>query len=280
LARTGYLAGGDDARADALDGCLRDPDVRAVVCARGGYGVMRILDRLDASALRRDPKLVVGFSDCTALLCWAARAGVASVHGPVVSQLGELPEADIAWLLDLMTNPAPPPVPMSLSPIGARASGVREGRLLGGNLCILAHLAGTPYLPDVSGAVLLLEDVGERPYRIDRYLTQLGLAGALSPAAAALVGDFVACVEPCGSAVAEVANDGKPGAAELDHGELDARVPAALEVIGERLRHYDIPGLAGAPLAHGSRNLALPFGARCQLDFERGRLTLVDGAVA
>ncbi len=261
-ARQGYLAGDDGARAAALNQLVRDPDVRAIIAARGGYGLMRILDRLDADALRRDPKILVGFSDVTALLCWAqARANLRCIHGPMVAQLGDLPESDVTWLYRIMEDKRPPgPLDLALQPIGARAdgdAGAVEGPLLGGNLCLLSHLLGTRYALDFTGAVLLFEDVGERPYRIDRYLTHLGLAGALRSSAAAVVGELTDCVE--------TANDDHPG---------------ALEVVDERLGQYGIPGLGGLPLAHGRRNLALPMGARCAFDQSRGRVHLLEAAVS
>jgi muramoyltetrapeptide carboxypeptidase len=255
----GFLAGDDDRRAEELDGYLRDPEVRAVLVARGGYGLLRILDRLDPGPLRRDPKLLVGFSDATALLGWALQAaGVRGIHGPVVAQLGELPAADVDWMFRLMesTTPAGPLAPR-LAPVGAPAAGPVEGPLLGGNLCLLAHLVGTPFEVRVPGAVLLVEEVGERPYAIDRYLTRLGLAGALDQVAGALVGDLTRC----------------------DESTMAAR-PDAAEVIDERLRRYRIPGLAGLPVGHGAANLALPFGGRCALDFAAGRLELLEAAVA
>lgn len=255
LARDGYLAGDDRSRADALERCLRDPDVRAVIFARGGYGTMRILDDLDAGALRRDPKLIVGFSDATAILSWAlARAGVRGIHGPMVGQLGELPAGDVDWLFRLMEETRPLPLPpMPLAPIGAAAGGVIEGPLLGGNLCLLSHLLGTPYQLDFTGAVLFFEDVGEQPYRIDRYLTHLGLAGVLGSVAGAVVGDMTACRVP----------DGHPDISS---------------VIDERLRRHGVAGVCGAPLAHGERHVALPLGARCVLDGTSVRL--LEAAVA
>lgn len=259
LARAGYLAGDDERRIDELNGYLRDPDVRAIIAARGGYGLMRILDRLDADALRRDPKLIVGFSDVTALLAWAqAVAGVRCIHGPMVAQLGELPSADVVWLFALMEKVTPPGrAALSLEPIGMSTGVPVEGRLAGGNLCLLAHLFGTPYSVDLDGAVLMIEDVGERPYRLDRYLTQLGLAGALERCAGALVGELIDCVESKHS----------------DH-------PDALAVVDERLRRYGVPGLRGAPMAHGQRNLALPLGGRCVLDPGQRELILLEAAVA
>jgi muramoyltetrapeptide carboxypeptidase len=258
-ARAGYLAGGDDVRAESFNRCLRDPDVRAILCARGGYGVMRILADLDSDALRRDPKLIVSFSDGTGLLAWALRcAGVRGIHGPMVAQLGTLPAADADWLLRLMESREPLPLPrMPLEPLGAPLPpGPIEGPLLGGNLCLLSHLVGTPYQIDLGGAILFLEDVGEAVYRIDRYLTHLGLAGALDGVAAAVVGDMTDCTAPAGH-------------------------PTPFAVVHERLTRRGIPGAYGALLAHDVRNLALPFGGRASLTrTEAGpHLALLDPAV-
>jgi muramoyltetrapeptide carboxypeptidase len=261
--RQGYLAADDDARADDFNRALRDPEVRAIVMARGGYGAMRILDRLDADALRRDPKLLVGFSDATAILCWALRcAGVRGVHGPMVAQLAELPASDVAWLHRVMEQPGPLgewPAPLRALDHGVASAqvGVVQGTLAGGNLCLLAHLAGTPYGLAVPELVLLLEEVGERPYRIDRLLTQLGLSGIMDAARAAVLGEFKEC--------RETVHD--------DH-------PSATAVVAERLRRYRLPALLDAPLAHGARNLALPMGVRCAVDIRVGRLTLLGSAVA
>jgi muramoyltetrapeptide carboxypeptidase len=256
----GFLAGGDEERADELNRALRDPDVRAVVLARGGYGILRILPLLDADALRRDPKPLVGFSDATALLAWAERAaGVRGVHGPVVVQLPKLPVEHIAWLFDLLEGRLETggglPVAAGLAAAGARPGGRLEGRLVGGNLTLLAHLVATRWAPDLTGAVVLMEEVDEKPYAIDRYLTRMALAGALDGAAAALVGDFTRCA--------------------------DSNYPdtTAADVIEERLRAFEMPALVGAPVGHGTRNLALPWGARVALDLDAGVLELCEPAV-
>ena len=259
LARAGYLAGPDDARADEFNQLVRDPDVRAIIMARGGYGALRILDRLDADALRRQPKLIVGFSDATAILHWALRcAGVRPVHGPMVGQLGRLPEDDVRWLFQILEQAAPAGrLPLTLAARGARVSATaREGVLTGGNLCLLAHLAGTPYAVDAAEQVLLLEEVGERPYRIDRFLTHLGLTGLFDRVVAAVIGELTDCQETV-------------------HGDH----PTAEAVVDERLRRFGVPALAGVPLAHGLRNLALPMGVRCALDQRAGTLELLDSAV-
>ncbi len=256
--RTGFLAGSDDRRADEMNRYLRDPDVRAIIPARGGYGVMRIVDRLDADALRRDPKPIVGFSDITALSLWCVRdAQVRPIHGPMVNQLGRLPPEDAEWLVRTLEDPTPPGAwPEDLRRVGARGGGTVEGRLVGGNLELLTRLLGTPYAPDLGASVLLIEDVGERPYRVDRALTQLKLAGALDGVRAVAVGDFLRCVE----------EDGAP--------------PSVEAVIEERLTTFDLPGVSGVPVGHGDRNRAFSVGARCAVDLGAGKLIVEEGAVA
>lgn len=255
---TGYLAGSDERRADELNGLLRDPDVRAIVLARGGYGIFRVLGQLDADALRRDPKPIVGFSDGVALLAWALRAaGVRGIHGPVVAQLGELPVEDTARMIDLLEGRGTDARIEGLAPVGLPGSGRIEGPLLGGNLTLLAHLVGTPWALPLAGAVFFLEEQGERPYAIDRYLTRMALAGATTGALAAVVGSLTRCVERVNP----------------DH-------PTADEVIDERLRALGIPGLSGAPSGHGDRNWSLPFGGRAAVDLEAGVVELLEPAVA
>ena len=254
FARDGFLAGDDAARTRELQAALSDPTIDAVVCARGGWGLLRILDRLDATAFTRAPKPIVGFSDVTALLAWAARAGVASLHAPVITQLGKLPADDAAALFALLESPDPPPPLTDLRVLcDGRAA---EGRLLGGNLEVLTRLTGTPWsLPIDEPWLLLLEEVGERPYRIDRQLTHLLLAGALRNVAGVVVGDLIGCAE----------KDGSP--------------PDAFAVIAERLGTLGVPVLAGAPVGHGDRNRALPYGTRARLDVAGKRVEFLEAAV-
>jgi muramoyltetrapeptide carboxypeptidase len=253
----GYLAGSDEERAEELNRAFRDPDVRAIWLARGGYGLLRLLPLLDASALRRDPVPIIGFSDATALLGWAeVVAGVRGVHGPVLVQLGKLPAEDATAVVDLIEGRAPDgPLLTGLGRTGAAGAGRIEGPLYGGNLCLLSHLARTPYFPSLEGAVVLLEEVDEKPYAVDRYLTSMALAGGWNRAAGALVGDLTACTDP--------------------------KYPdrSALEVVAERLAAFGVPALGGAPIGHGARNRAVPFGGRCALDLDRGTLELLEPAV-
>jgi muramoyltetrapeptide carboxypeptidase len=251
----GYLAGTDERRLVELVAALADPEACAVVMARGGYGLLRILPFLDPAALRARPRPLVGFSDGTALLAYAARAGVVAVHGPVVTQLGGLPTQDHEALFRLLEQPAPGAV---LDGLDELVPGRARGPLLGGNLEVFSRLVGTPYLPDLAGAILFLEDLGERPYRIDRLITHLDLAGVFSAIAGVVVGDFSACLEP------------EP---------TRAASPAVGDVLLERLGRLTIPVAAGGRFGHGTRNVALPYGATCELDTRRGTLVALEGVV-
>jgi muramoyltetrapeptide carboxypeptidase len=178
----GYLCGTDEDRIDELNGFLRRDDVQGIFCIRGGFGALRILPHLDYEAARKHPKLIVGYSDVTALhLAFYARIGLTSVAGPMVAV--EWPEPDPAtekFFWDLVGGVAPNPL---LGPNGEPLQPIRPGeavgRLIGGNLTLITRLIGTPYLPNLRGEILFLEEVGEEPYRIDGMLAQLKLTGIL-----------------------------------------------------------------------------------------------------
>ncbi len=243
--RRGYLAGDDARRAEEWREAVADPDSRAIFCARGGYGAMRILPAVDPAPLLARPKALVGFSDVTALHAVLNRAGLASVHGPVVTQLGRAPEDALRHLEALLLEDAPRAGPWEAPAPGAGlvasrtiSPGRASGPLLGGTLTLLAHLAGTPYAPRLDGAILLLEDVGEKPYRIDRCLTQLRLAGALDRIAGLAIGLFTSCD---------------------DAGIL------ALDVVREAALALGVPAVEGLPVGHEDANFAVPLGARATL---------------
>ncbi|HEY5088384.1 MAG TPA: LD-carboxypeptidase [Polyangia bacterium] len=256
FARAGYLAGDDDRRLAELTRALADPDVRGIVMARGGYGLLRLLPFVDPASLAAHRRVLVGFSDGTALLAAAACAGIVSVHGPVVTQLGNLSTEDQRALFERIETPGPAPL---LSELEEIIPGRVQGRLLGGNLEVFSRLLGTPYLPDVTGAILFFEDLGERPYRLDRLVTHLDLAGLFSAASAVVLGDFSGCREP------------EPTRAES---------PTADQVLIERLGRLPIPVVRGGAFGHGTRNRALPYGALCELDTRSGTLTTLEGAVS
>jgi muramoyltetrapeptide carboxypeptidase len=256
FARTGYLAGDDERRLGELRQALADPDARAVVMARGGYGLLRLLPFVEREALAGRPRPIVGFSDGTALLAVAARAGVAAIHGPVVTQLGNLGAADQQALYALLESPDPR---VLLGGLEELVPGRARGPLLGGNLEVFSRLVGTPYLPDLQGAVLFFEDLGERPYRLDRLITALDLAGAFGAASAVVLGDFSGCREP-----------------EATRGDS----PTADEVLIERFGRLLSPVAFGGAFGHQTRNRALPYGTLVELDTRTGTLTALEGAVS
>jgi muramoyltetrapeptide carboxypeptidase len=242
-----YLAGEDADRARDLQDAWDAPDVRAVIAARGGYGFARLLPRLRF----RQPRALVGFSDVTAghLACQAA--GLRSLHAPVVTQLGTQPPELVARVSDALEG-------RPLAPLeGTRAvvPGLAEGPLLGGNLMVLSSLVGTPFLPSFAGAVLLLEDVGERPYRLDRTWTQLALAGVLEGVAGVVLGDFTDC-------------------------EVAGASYTSAQVLDELASALGVPCAAGFPVGHGPLNAAVPLGARVRLDARARRLEFLEGLTA
>jgi muramoyltetrapeptide carboxypeptidase len=243
--RDGYLAGPDAHRADQLMRLFSEPEVKAIICARGGFGSMRILPLLDYAVIRRHPKFIVGFSDITALLVAIRyRCGLATYHGPVVTTLGNIDEASRESLSATLTGA--PPAERTLRASASLMPGKAAGPLLVGNLTLLCHLIGTPFQPVFKGHILLIEDRAEALYRIDRMLTHLHLAGCLEGIAGLALGSF----EDCG--------------AEEDIQRLFGRFLARLRV----------PALAGLEFGHGIRNLTIPLGLPAEMDGSRKRLVI------
>ncbi|MBK9072933.1 MAG: LD-carboxypeptidase [Myxococcales bacterium] len=248
--KAGYLAGDDQLRIDEFNAYLRDPDVRAIMMARGGYGLMRILPHLDEAAFRADPKPIIGFSDGTALHAWVMACGYQAIHGPVVTQLGGLDAASVNRLLQVMTTPEAAP-PIALQEAQADASGI----VVGGNLSLLCHLMGTPWQVAMAERLVFLEDVGEAPYRIDRMLTQLSLAGALHACYGLVAGDFTRCGDNASD------DDGRAANALLRAAAAAAATPFA----------------CGLPVGHGQRNQAFYVGARGEIRVDKRQLAFVTG---
>ena len=234
-----YLAGDDDRRLAELHQSLRDDRTRAVFCARGGYGAMRLLRRLHLTDAPLKP--LIGFSDITSLHLALLARDRASIHGPVLTQLAKQPPDALERLYTLLESdqPAPP-----LAGTRALVPGRARGRLVGGNLSVFTRLLGTPYLPDLRGALLFLEDIGERPYRLDRMWTHLDLAGVFTQVSGLVLGDFTNCAEPA--------------AAAADYG--------ADTILEELARATGLPCAAGFPFGHGEVNHALPHGVLAELD--------------
>ncbi|MFZ9889463.1 MAG: S66 peptidase family protein [Myxococcota bacterium] len=236
----GYLNGDDEERRRELQEAL-DSDADVVWLARGGYGLTRLLSTLTLPA---SVPMVVGFSDATALHAWAWQLGVHTVHGPLLTTLADEPPASIQRLLDVLAGKA---AGSAHGPLTELVEGDRadvEGRLFAGNLCVLTHLIGTPAWPDLRGAIVVLEEVGERPYRVDRMLTQLLSSGSLAQVAAVVLGHLTRCDEPPGGT--------RP-------------VPSAAEVFAERLRILGVPVLAGLSSGHEAPNHPLIVGGRARL---------------
>ena len=188
--RHGYLAGDDRARASDLRAMLAHPEVKAVWFARGGYGTARILDSVPWSRFKKHPKLLVGYSDLTALFCSVIRrTGQLCLHGPVVAELGRTQTFHGPSLRKMLAGE---PVVYRVRKRQVLVGGRARGRLIGGNLTVLAHLLGTRHAPEFRGAVLFLEEVGEEAYRIDRALTHLRMAGAFRDLSGVLLGEFAA----------------------------------------------------------------------------------------
>lgn len=254
-AHDGYLAGTDAQRAADFNRMARDASVRAIVAIRGGYGTMRILEQLDYGAIRQDPKIVLGFSDLTALLnAVTLRAGVVTFHGPLGAHGSSWSGAARVYVEQLLFS-AQPPARLQIEDPRSIVPGRARGRLAGGNLSLIAALTGTPFAVPTRDALLFFEETEEAPYRIDRMLMQLALAGALSSASGVLAGLCTKCTTTESS-------------------------PTAEQVIAERLLAAGRPAVAGAPIGHIPVQWVLPIGVPAELDASTGTLTLLEPAVS
>ena len=240
LRRTGYFAGTDAERLADLNAALADPRIDGIWCLRGGYGCMRLLDGVDFDAMRARPRTLVGFSDVTALhAALGARAALVTMHGPVArNPLTGFSRDSLVRAVARRDDPC------GTAP-GARTlrGGRAEGRLAGGNLALVAALCGTPWAPDLRDAILVLEDVNEAVYRVDRMLMQLRLAGVLDGVRAIAFGHCTDCPE-----------QSDDGARTLD------------DVLREHADWLRVPCLAGIPMGHVDDQWTIPLGAFATLD--------------
>lgn len=247
--RDGYLAGSDERRAADLAAMIDDPAVRAIWFARGGYGTARILDRVPWKRLARRPKTLIGYSDLTALFCAAAsRTRAACLYGPGVSELGNRDSFHARSLRTLLEGRE---IEMPVGPGRVLVPGRARGPLAGGNLSALTSLLGTPFQPVLRGRILLLEDVGEPAYRLDRMLTQLRLAGAFEGLAGVLLGGF----------------DPAPRL------RFPPDRPAA-EIVRENFAGLGVPVVARLPVGHVPRKWTVPLTGEAEIDTRRRRLRL------
>jgi muramoyltetrapeptide carboxypeptidase len=266
--RHGYFAGADAERAADLNAAFADPEVHGIIAMRGDYGASRLLPHLDFAMIRRHPKVLLGYSDITALLNPIyGRTGLVTFHGPIGDQtftpytLAEFRKVVMQGAAPVLLA-APPPCDLAPGRVERRnrlttlAPGKARGPLIGGNLTLLTHLVGTPYLPDFRGAILFLEDVDELVYRVDRMLTQLLLAGHLQQVAGLVFGKFTNCPPASG-----------PRQFTLE------------EVLADRCRGLGIPVVRGLMIGHVEDQATLPIGCQVELDADACTLRLLEPAV-
>jgi muramoyltetrapeptide carboxypeptidase len=257
----GYLAGTDRDRVDDIHAMFRNKHVRAIFCLRGGYGSPRLLTRIDYQLVRKNPKIVVGYSDITALqLALWKKCGLVTFHGPMVV-------SDMAGVIDplteesfwaLVTEPARHEL---LRAEGGRThhtlrAGRARGIVLGGNLSLIAAMMGTPFEPSFRGSLLALEEIGEEPYRIDRMLNQLSQAGVFTSTRGILCGQFTDC---------EPKDTSRPSA-------------SVLEILEQHAASLRKPFLANLPFGHISAKITLPFGVKALVDAASGSIRLLENA--
>jgi len=249
-----YLAGDDASRAEELMRAFEDPDARGIVALRGGYGCSRLIPLLTEKRLRPRPKVFMGFSDLTTLhLYFRRRFGWITIHGPMAATIGNTTPEQQKHVLSLWTDPDYRPA-LSFSQLETWVPGVAEGVLAGGCLSLVAASIGTPYEIMTEGKVLFLEDQGEPPYRLDRMIMHLHLAGKLDSIAGLLLGGFDGC--------------------EPEQGNYTAR-----ETLHDILSKYNVPVLANFPAGHGTANWAILLGAKVRMDAGARTLEFLDSAV-
>ena len=264
--RNEYLAGTDQQRADDVNQMFADNNVDGIFCVRGGWGSPRILPFLDYEMIARNPKVFMGYSDITAILnALVVKAGLVGFHGPIAKQ--NFTEYTLREFKKVLMQPAGSVLIAEPPPFEARegwveeenrltrfVSGKARGKLIGGNLSLLTKLIGTPFEPDFRGAILVLEDVGESPYRIDGMLTHLWLAGKLQQVAGIAIGKFT----------------------DTDYSQNTFSVE---EVIEQHCVPLGIPVIRGLMIGHVDDMTVVPLGIEAELDVDKGTLHLLEPAV-
>ncbi|MBN1830966.1 MAG: LD-carboxypeptidase [Deltaproteobacteria bacterium] len=249
--RRGYLAGDDEVRLEALHVMFEKKEIKAILCARGGYGTLRILDRVDFELIRDHPKIIVGYSDITALLLSIYRhTGLVTFHGPVVREFPKNREQNLKAILELVRGETLPRLNMTNG--NALREGKGTGILLGGNLSLMTSLIGTAFLPSLKGAIVFFEERDEPLYRIDRMLTHLRLSGVLNGIHGLVTGRFEAC------------------------GNMDDINRLLLDAVMDQ----DIPVMTGLPVGHGRENITLPLGLKVSIDTDQMALSLTEPCVS
>lgn len=264
-AKHGFVAGTDVQRLEDLHAAFADPAVKAIWCARGGYGCTRLLPYIDYTLIRKNPKVFIGYSDITALhLAFLQKAGLIGFHGPV-AQSPFNPYTQEHLVAVVMEGRAPHTIPLAeayttatdeLYQYFALRKGRVQGELQGGNLSLLAAMAGTEFELDASNKLIFMEDIEEKPYRVDRMLTQLRQSAKLHQAAGFALGIFDGC-------------DPEEGESSL----------SLKETVIDRLADIPVPGVYGLSFGHIAQQCTLPLGVMAELDTEAKTLRLLESAV-
>lgn len=268
--RLGYLAGDDHARASDLMAMFDDPTVKAILCARGGYGSGRLLQLLDYRAIKRHPKIFIGFSDITALHCaLQIHSRLVTFHGPTLNTdltSGNSTGFSLQSLLKTVTQSTAPggicdDATRKASAITILHKGTATGPLIGGNLSVLSNLIGTPFQPRFKNAILFFEDVNEKPYRFDARLTQLLNAGLLQQVAGVAIGTNSNCEDP-------------------DAAKSSEYYQTLADVLRDRLLPLGVPVVMNLPFGHVRDNATLPMGLPATLDAVNGDLLINEASVS
>lgn len=257
----GYLSGTDELRARDVNRMFLDDEVDAIICLKGGYGVMRMLDLIDYQAIAAHPKLFMGYSDITALhIALLQKCSLATLHGPMPVSCwadGSFDEFSKTSMMNALTSSSPlgelvnPPE----YPRETVVPGVCEGRLVGGNLSLIDGLLGTPYELDTRGRILFLEDVGERTYRLDHMLTHLRLAGKFADCAGVVLGDFSDC--------------------PVEYPDYGLTLE---DIVRDVVAPCGKPVFSGLRCGHCTPKMTLPLGVRCRMDATACTLTALEAA--
>ncbi len=245
-----YQPAADREAGKFLREALIDPAIAGIICARGGYGTLRILEYLDYTLLASHPKYIIGFSDITNLLClFSVRAGLVTFHGPTVAHLGEVTPPARDQFYQMLT--APRAAIVCFQDLQVLSPGFGRGALIGGNLTTLCSLLGTPYALPLAGRVLFVEDHNEAPYRLDRMLQQLRLSGCLKGLQAMILGSFTCCGD----------------------------IQPVWEIFAALGQSLNLPVLAGLPAGHQPDNFTLPLGATVEVEGGQGMVHLSDPGI-
>ena len=262
LKQYGYLAGADDERVDDFNEMFRNPDIDAIFCSRGGYGTPRMLDRIDYDLVKKKPKIFIGYSDISAInLALFHKAGLVSFSGPMVAvEFGSgIQNYTAENLWNIISNSEN--IKKLLNPDDVKLSilkhGIAEGVLIPSCFSVLHGMLGSPYMPDFKGAILVLEDIDEEPYRLDRYLASLKHSGVLSSISGLIFGQLIDC---------ESKDVSKPSL-------------TVNEVINDYINNLDIPVISNFAYGHGAVKLTLPIGVKARIDTSQNSISIIEKTV-